>query len=294
MGTQSDRSRYREQAAPSGGEGLIPAVWKPPEIWLDPAGKYVCWSSSIMGSERRQNEPVPPTGMLERFLNIKTADDVLRFAAKYGVLALCQQHGWPSTHRVASDEASVPSGAWSHETEACRWESATTQRHPPTDYQEPVARWLEMVAEARRAVLIANYLIGEQDPWARAATRSGEEPTLESVDLPRDPLEARQAVEETVNKWLRWGVVRPTLIWDGGSDFPNIHFGGNTFAGLALQLAFEVSRTRALVACSGCGSLYRRRLRAPKAGQANYCDECREKGAGLLFRKRRQNRRLPK
>jgi hypothetical protein len=52
------------------------------------------------------------------------------------------------------------------------------------------------------------------------------------------------------------------------------------FAAIALQIALVVAEADSLYTCSACGIPYIRTKKRPKAGWANYCGTCIERGIG--------------
>src|SRR5438874_422934 len=56
------------------------------------------WDSDAAIAGRRRF--LHTTGMLDRFIQIRNARGVLRFALRFGTLALCE-HGMPCSHRSA-------------------------------------------------------------------------------------------------------------------------------------------------------------------------------------------------
>src|SRR5207247_8244909 len=47
----------------------------------------------------------PTSDLLRQFLRIRDGNGVLKFAAKWGVLGLCEKHGLPSSHRARPAQA---------------------------------------------------------------------------------------------------------------------------------------------------------------------------------------------
>jgi hypothetical protein len=103
-----------------------------------------------------------------------------------------------------------------------------------------------------------------------------------------------------VNTLLGLGCVRPWFTWSDGARKvirPQIaHSGRSLLSQLALQLCLRLAKVDALLVCVHCQQPYSPVVRAPKAGQRNFCPECRTKGvpqnyALKDFRKRRRQSR---
>jgi hypothetical protein len=72
---------------------------------------------------------------------------------------------------------------------------------------------------------------------------------------------------------LRWST--QTRKWE-----LQIEYQGYLFAAIALQLTLVVAEADSLYTCSACGLPYIRTKKRPKAGWANYCDQCIKRGIG--------------
>jgi hypothetical protein len=98
-----------------------------------------------------------------------------------------------------------------------------------------------------------------------------------------------------MNALLELGRVRPWLTWEGAgtSERPKLMFSGpDLLSYLALQLCLTATKHDALAVCSYCSRQYTPLQRAPKAGQRNFCPECRETGVPVRLAQRAQRERL--
>jgi hypothetical protein len=91
--------------------------------------------------------------------------------------------------------------------------------------------------------------------------------------------EARRMFTRLVNTLLGLGNVRPWIVWPSGQGRPQLRDSGRSLLSvLALQLCLRAARIDAFVLCTHCQRQYLPPERAPKAGQRNFCPECRQKG----------------
>jgi hypothetical protein len=82
----------------------------------------------------------------------------------------------------------------------------------------------------------------------------------------------RRWMAREIMLWLEIG--RPGFAVSEKSWRLEIDYNGCLFAAIALQLALTVTGAQNLLICSGCSYPYVREKKAPKPGQANYCEEC--------------------
>jgi hypothetical protein len=89
-------------------------------------------------------------------------------------------------------------------------------------------------------------------------------------------------VARLLNTLLGLGRVRPWMSWSGAQpEGPRPQFTLTSRAllsHLALQLCLRIAKVEAFVWCFHCGRTYLPRVRAPKAGQRNFCPTCRAQG----------------
>jgi len=92
-----------------------------------------------------------------------------------------------------------------------------------------------------------------------------------------------------LNLLLELGRVRPWVIWQGSGSAarPQLMFSGpNLLSYLALQLSLTASKHDAFAVCSYCNKEYSPLRRAPKAGQRNFCPDCRANGVPVRIGQR--------
>jgi transposase-like protein len=197
------------------------------------------------------------------------------------------------------------------------------QTNGPHPRREPIETWRYWSKRAQAVLNIAANLklgkLGELDDWR--ALRGLEQRTggfLEEMDryapfittmLPRvgypfrkdgsdkvDPRYKRSvkseiaflAVEATL--WLRLGRVGFGMgIGESGWGLL-LDYNECTLAALALQLALVLADVDSLFICTGCQKPYPRKKKAPKPGQANFCDECGRRKAVQRADERRRSR----
>ncbi len=98
----------------------------------------------------------------------------------------------------------------------------------------------------------------------------------------------RHAWASLLNCLLQLGRARPFIIWEDAERMvrPRMVFGGSRlFSYLALQLSLIALRHGTFSTCSFCSRHYSSE-RAPKAGQRNFCPECRKNGVPVLLAQR--------
>jgi hypothetical protein len=117
---------------------------------------------------------------------------------------------------------------------------------------------------------LRNQLV-ETVEWSASAVYLG---------LPGNPKlrEARSVFLRLLNNLLGLGMVRPWIKWPATPSQPHMVYSGHSlFSTLALQLCLNVMRLDSFVICSACQEPYRPEKRGPKAGQRNFCPECRRR-----------------
>ncbi len=79
-----------------------------------------------------------------------------------------------------------------------------------------------------------------------------------------------------VNTLLGLGCVRPWMTWPAEGR-PEITYSSRSLLSqLALQLCLRLAKIDAFLVCTHCQKPYSRVVRAPKAGQRNFCPDCRK------------------
>jgi hypothetical protein len=252
----------------------------PGRVWRE--GDSIRWR---MGKTARSLEA--SKSMLNQFVRLTDSESILRFAKRWGVLAL-------------SDDDTVPRPGRRHMREGI----------------EPIAAWQYYSRRAQAVLQIAAALkqdkLGDLNDWSRIGilvpssglTKSHVESLKAMMDLPHfgmsfnlfamgnSPEEnltlARQFVAVEVGKWLDCWKEEQTTISDFALRWNDVQrrwdlqidYHGLLFAAVALQLALVVADADSLYSCSGCGVPYirSRERKRPKCGWANYCEQCSKDG----------------
>ncbi len=257
-------------------------VMVPGQIWLEE--EAIHWKLPGHAKSRE-----PSRAMLTEFVALhqaKSSEVILRFARDWGVLML------------TGGKSPRPCG------------------EAMAEGIEPIAAWRYFSRRAAAVLNIAAALkdgkLGDLADWGviAAVHAGGEEAEEESfnsaverhkygmgflIDIPRGRQhqsavdQGRDLLANEVGQWLRFwkaGRIR------GLSDFSlhwsptaqkwqlRIEYDGYLFAAIALQVALVVAEADSLYTCSACGIPYIRTKKRPKAGWANYCDTCIERGIG--------------
>ena len=258
----------------------------PGRVWID--GEYLRW----LPWEIRERSP---KAMLDAFVDIKTSDAILKFAARYGVLGLCE-HLLPSTHNLVISPAHIPSP-------------------PPClplgfgdksgELYEPVERWLALASHARAILRLAKALHSAEaskfEDWQSAYRSVYDAETTEHVaaDAYRATLaHKKRRVATVANWWMMFGGVRVGVAWEPGDKRDAVgpilgasvvfHIAPPTFGILATQLTLAVARAVDLATCSDpkCHRLYFQSRRVPK-GKSSYCGpRCQSRHRQQLYRER--------
>ncbi len=254
----------------------------PGQIWLGEGAIH--WK---LAGHAKMREP--SRTMLTEFVALhqaKSPEVILRFAREWGVLMLTAgKSPRPCGERMA--EGIEPLAAWQY-------------------FSRRAAAVLNIAAALKDGKL------GDLADWGVVTTlqRDDQETGGKSFeaaidrhkygmsflgDIPRGT-QHRSAVDQgrdllanEIEQWLRFwkaGRVRGlsdfSLRWspDAQKWQLRIEYDGYLFAAIALQLALVVAEADSLYTCSACGIPYIRTKKRPKAGWANYCDACIERGIG--------------
>ena len=280
----------------------------PAQVRLD--GDRLVWTPPSREAER---EPAVSEGLLLAFLKIRDADGVLRFAQRYGVLAICE-HGWPASHRPIPypHPYALQRGAegilyYLPENNV----TGFTQEYEPVSWcvplgsdggqpWEPVARWLHFVGQASTILNLAAVLNGSRPRRAGQAAWEGLFDVRVAQRCAGQPVEEqRRLLAACVEEWLALG--RPILRLSWSERMPQISIAAGTFGLLASQLAAAVMGRSRMAWCSECGNPYSPE-RKPQTGRRNYCPDCREAGEPERIRareywrkkRRREQQLIPK
>lgn len=257
-------------------------VMVPGQIWLEVDA--IRWKLAGHAKSRE-----PSRAMLTEFVALHQAESpegILRFARDWGVLVLTGGKS-PRPCGEAMAEGVEPITAWKY-------------------FSRRAAAVLNIAAALKDGKLgdLADWgVIAALDSGNDAADTEAANVAFERhkygmtflADIPRGTQrqsavdQGRNLLANEIGQWLRFwkaGRVR------GFSDFSlqwspdaqkwqlRIEYDGYLFAAIALQLALVVAEADSLYTCSACGIPYIRTKKRPKAGWANYCDTCIERGIG--------------
>jgi len=231
-----------------------------------------------------------PRGALDGFLRVRDGESALRFAQRYGVLAICE-HGLPATHAYRPR-------LFFHKEEGSGFCRPQGWPHPA----EPIERWLHFARQANALLRVAAALHddrpGAKEDWEiifeDLLPAEWLRPTFgnltESVPM------GHLYLGGIINEWLVLGGVRPHFVWGmKRGDAPRFEFGNpylvSNFWALALQLAVALSRSGGIAICDGCRRPYTTEKRKPQAKRSHYCPECRDGGIPARDRQRRHRAR---
>jgi hypothetical protein len=253
------------------------------EFVLDPP-----WTAFSPQAKRVKPNP----DLLERFLRLAAAPapQIHRFASRFGALLVF-----------------------------CRTEN---RKAPPGKLVvvENCEVWRYFAASMRSLLRIASTYQADRRPDPADWDRIGSCPPslVPTKERPRDPLSSsRFGPEETwiamahfvrtgsdrdrtmwarlLNVLLELGRVRPWLVWERTESAarPKLMFSGrNLLSYLALQLCLRASKHDSFAVCSYCEREYTPTRRAPKAGQRNFCPDCRDSGVPVRLAQRSRRDRL--
>ena len=205
--------------------------------------------------------------MLDTFIRIKSDEGVRRFAERFGVLLLCEEHGLPSGHVTQEPTPELLlGGCWPRLADDDQFRL------------EPLEGWHRLVAEARTMVSIGASLHRGTVPAPERWDILGELPWV-GLWTGGSLASAKRRLSIYVNRWLEMAGAELAFLWSEGE--PELELGGNTFQLLSLQLAQTLSRSTFSV-CDGCHEPYQRRGRRAPRGRNNYCPDCRKTRAARV------------
>lgn len=235
---------------------------------IELAGNALYWYDDPLDDYRR--DKVHDKGALNAFARIKTSDDILRFARRYGPLGLCK-HARPPMHRGKDGER--------------RWCAPFGS--------EPIKRWFDYIGLVDRCLNFAAQMKIDSNNIripTKYFKRIASNPPANIPNVKMVPARGfgKWLVADTVNEWLGDAGIRLELNWD--SEEPVLILtGGSVFGALGVQLLSSVT-SNTLAVCSGCGKPYLRKGRKPQPGRRNYCPTCGDRVASKLRQRRRRER----
>jgi hypothetical protein len=236
----------------------------------------------------------PTPDLLERFIDLAEEDDVRihKFAKEYGGLEIFFDWGSERVHVEYCD-------VWRYFAGVIK---AVLKISASLSARQSVrgAEW-KMIGRLPAAIRP-----GEHSPELSYRVRKRISATEEwcaialYLSSSRRPLlqETRSMLIRVLNTLLGLGMVRPWIIWP---EVPQairpqlVYSGRSLISALALQLCLRVAMISSFVICCHCQQSYLPKKRAPKAGQRNFCPECRDNGvpqqyASISFRQRKRDK----
>ena len=234
----------------------------------------------------------PRNGLFEEFIDLTDKDDqtILKFAAHYGKLNVFYRYGYWSLY----SEGLVPDP----HVEFCsiyryfsRLMLAILRLTDSLDRGAESNRsdWEaigQLPSEMERLVdeLENNKITSEKwSSWLTAARCFRPEELVRfSPDIYGDNIRGKQAVGAIVDHLLSLADIRIRCAWQPLSlrnTRPTLFYPGQGLFGyLVLQLCSLVAGQMSTTFCSHCNKLCEPRKRAPKRGQRNFCEACRNAG----------------
>ena len=255
----------------------------PSHVELSSDNSELVWS---YGSEEdRHRHAKPDREMLTRFVRLwqEPPKAVLRFARRWGVL----------NHR--DGRPCQPIGPF--------------KRHEPVEawryYSRRAHAILNIAANLRRGELgttgdweaLHNIISHSGDfvvdlhrygPFMLSGVAGGEYPSHIKPDHKRSLPSERYLLSVEVGLFLRLGRVSFMVGTKNSGWNLEVDYNGCMLAVVALQLALVLADVDTLYRCTGCQEQYVRKKKAPKPGQANFCDNCGHKKAVQVADERRR------
>lgn len=230
----------------------------------------------------------PSRDILERFLGLATASDteIHGFASRFGPLLIFCKATEADDHAVIIESCDV----WRYFAGCMKsllriaGSYQFGRRPDPADWN---VIGVHPITVIRTAVDDYDWL----NPSPLQAEKAWK--VMASV-ISRGENRDRAMWARLLNALLVLGRVRPWIVMDarGVSTRPRLTFTGpNLLSYLALQLCLMASKHDAFAVCSFCNKDYSPTLRAPKAGQRNFCPDCRKSGVpGRIAQRNRRER----
>jgi hypothetical protein len=220
------------------------------------------------GSENRVRQF---KGLLNGFVGLHSgsAERVLTFARRWGVLLPCPNHPPPEEGELTAPDF-VPSGSF------------CTNKHP-RGHAESIAVWRGVSKRFDGALRIAYDLAmnrpGSSAHWKLFYDAQEVRVVGETVDFDR------RALTEQLNLKLSEGGVRPQIRWRNGNWEIDFHV-WSLLGALAAQTTLVIAQ-RGIAICAGCGIIFTPKQLKP--GQDAYCDgpHCGRPAAERAAQKRR-------
>ena len=235
--------------------------------------------------------PVRPSPeILEQFLRLADApiQQIHKFASSFGALLIfCRIEDGQLPDRLVVVESCemwryIAASMRSLLRIASRFD--TNSKPDAEDWDQLGAHPILVPAKQKVRDPLSPTPVGDEEAWIAMAhfVRKGAD---------RD----RKMWARLVNALLELGRVRPWLVLKGAGSAarPKLVFSGpNLLSYLALQLCLRASNHDALAVCCYCNRQYTPSKRAPKAGQRNFCEDCRKRGVPNRLAQRSRRERL--
>jgi hypothetical protein len=241
-------------------------------------------------SATRTNPVRPHPVIFERFLRLADAPDheIHEFASRFGaLLVFCRIDLLKVPGKFVIIESC---DVWRYFAASMRCLLSiancfhSDRRPDPADWARIGACPASLVpAKSEAPDLLSPYGFGAEEAWAGMAHFVGK-------GSDRD----RKMWTRLLNVLLELGRVRPWLLWERSAGArPELVFTGPSLLSyLALQLCLRASKHDGFAVCSYCHRQYAPAERAPKAGQRNFCPDCRARGVPIRMAQRSRRERL--
>jgi len=215
--------------------------------------------------------------MLDRFIGIESAADVLAFAKRHGVLGICEAHSLPGSPHTPLPRLRL------HPVEEVFCSPKALDK-TGRRYSEPLRVWFELARQARSLWLIAEAVQGGKPGKAEDWRIVFEDASAgEITGLARRTKTSRHLLSLALTNWLAVGGVGLGFSWY--ADRPEVVANRGTFGEIAIQLATAIADRPAPLICTGCGKSYQPKRR-PTRGHRNFCPECRGANIDSKYRQR--------
>jgi hypothetical protein len=224
----------------------------------------------------------------------EAADDgVLKFAAKWGVIAFCE-HGLPYRHCQTNDCFCRP-------VEPFLGKSECEPMRIGNRWADPLVYWRRLSAIAAAILNIAADVNlgrpGKESDWRLADIEymHGLEPsgTMYRTMGGRSTSVARRSLSSLITDWLRIGDIFPIFRWGRDRGQWEMVLGcphEALFGYIGLSLMMAVSEKGGLAICSCCHNSYIP-SRRPNPERRNYCPTCGKRAAWRDAARERRARR---
>lgn len=290
----------------------LTSYWQRPDRVDLNAGKLTIFSTRTFQKSRKSERMSPPSqGLLESFISIEGSgpgpktlrsamegrfgedpsdQKIIRFVKRYGGLQAFYRletgSDWPRT--AHTEYCSV----WRYFAGAMRslLQIAAEQYQGKPGSPEQW-EWISAYPAVMRKLVrkqnrypLEPLPLSDEEHWLALAHFAGKESQ-------RTPM----MLASLLNTLLGLGRVRPWLSWstEQGRGTPiQLTYSSDSFLSyLALQLCLRIAKVDAFAPCFHCGRTYLPEGRAPKAGQRNFCPECRSKDMPNYYSHRDYRRR---